>query len=74
MESVSLQCVLNLHEAAIKEFGGLLGILDYNRLVAAVERPHSGFGDVELFPTVFLKAAAVAHGIDRGHPFVDGNK
>lgn len=41
---------------------------------SAVQRPHSGFGDVELFRTVYEKAAALAHGITTGHPFVDGNK
>jgi death-on-curing protein len=54
--------------------GGAPGVRDLNALKAALDRPFSGFGDVQLFPTVFLKAAALGHGIATAHPFVDGNK
>jgi death-on-curing protein len=43
-------------------------------LYAAVHRPQSGSVDVELFPSLFEKAAALAHAIATGHPFVEGNK
>ncbi len=49
-------------------------VLDQNGLVAAAERPKAGFGDVEVFPTVFEKAAALAHSIITTHPFGNGNK
>ena len=63
-----------VHDLAIAETGGAPGIRDLRALLAAVERPASGFGDVELFPTLFLKAAALGHAIVASHPFVDGNK
>jgi death-on-curing protein len=71
---VSLEAVLWFHDRAIGEFGGFPGVLDLHCLASAVERPRAGFGDVELYPTLFLKAAAVAHAIATGHPFLDGNK
>lgn len=43
--------------------------LDY--LVEAVS---AKFGDIELFPTLFQKAAVYAHHIITGHIFWDGNK
>lgn len=43
--------------------------LDY--LVAAVS---GKFGDTELYPTPFQKAAVYAHHIITGHIFFDGNK
>lgn len=43
--------------------------LDY--LVDAVS---AKFGDVELYPTLFQKAAIYAHHIIKSHIFLDGNK
>ena len=74
LQTVALESVLRLHDRALEACGGLAGVRDLGALAAAVERPHSGVGDHELFPTVYLKAAAVAHGIATSHPFVDGNK
>jgi len=54
--------------------GGVPGVLNDNAIHAAVQRPDSGFGGLECFPTLFLKAAALAHSVAAGHPFLDGNK
>lgn len=43
-------------------------------LESAVYRPQATFGGSELYPDLYLKAAALIHSLIRNHPFVDGNK
>jgi death-on-curing protein len=66
--------ILLLHDYLIETTGGEHGVRDLQALEAAVARPFAGFGDVELFPNVHDKAAALADSIINYHPFVDGNK
>lgn len=47
---------------------------DWGLLELAAARPASGFGEVEAFPTLWEKAAALFHGVLHLHPFIDGNK
>ncbi|WP_027881682.1 type II toxin-antitoxin system death-on-curing family toxin [Meiothermus rufus] len=74
MPRLELEDILALHEDLVRSYGGTPGILDLNRLLAALERPWAGFGGVELYPTPAEKAAAYLAGIAKGHPFLDGNK
>lgn len=53
---------------------GAPGVLNPHTLESALQRPHASFGGLQFFPTLFQKAAALAHGIVTGHPFVDGNR
>ena len=64
---VSLEEVIFYHSAVIQEYGGSHGIRDLGLLESAVKRP-------ELYPTIWLKAAALFHGLVFNHAFVDGNK
>ena len=41
---------------------------------SAVERPKSTFDGEDLYPDIFLKAAALMHSLLKNHAFVDGNK
>lgn len=72
--TLSIEQVLALHEEAIAAAGGSLGFLNASHLDAALQRPLTSFGGVELFSTLYLKAAAIAHSVATTHPFVDGNK
>jgi death-on-curing protein len=74
MHYLQVKHVLKMHSFAIDESGGLHGIRDRNRLESAIVRPQQSVFGKELFITVFLKAAALAHAIIFDHPFVDGNK
>jgi len=74
METLDRDAILALHDEAISKYGGAFGLLNEHQLDAAIQRPLTSFGGVELFPTVYLKAAALAHSIATTHPFVDGNK
>ena len=71
---IDIQEVLVIHDTLIVQFGGSNGIRDYNLLVSAINRPYTGTGDTEFYPTIHEKAAALIESIVKNHPFVDGNK
>ena len=74
MNYLTVEQVLFIHDRLIEETGGSHGLRDPNSLEAAVARPRTGFGEVEFYPSVHDKAAALMESIIRNHPFVDGNK
>lgn len=71
---ITLRQALDIHEALIEQFGGSRGVRDQNALTAALERPFSGFGEIEFYPNPQEKAAAILESIVNNHPFIDGNK
>lgn len=56
---ITLVDVFQLHKNPIKDFGGSPGIRDVDSLKSAVSRPFQSFEDVELYPSVFEKTAAI---------------
>jgi death-on-curing family protein len=67
--------VYEIHERIIiRGGGGLEGPRDATLLHTAVARPFTSFGEVELYPTDFDKAAALFHSLIKSHPFMDGTK
>jgi len=71
---LTIEQVLEIHEALVEKFGGLIGIRDINLLISAVEAPKAAmFGD-DLYPTIFDKAAVCLFHIVRNHSFNDANK
>lgn len=74
MKYLSLEEVIILHDSQIVRFGGLEGIRDLALLESATLRPHVAFGGKDMFNSIPLKAAVLAHGIIMNHPFVDANK
>ena len=63
--------VYEIHERVIaRGGGGLEGIRDAALLHAAVARPFMTFGEVELYPTDFDKAAALVHSLIKSYPFM----
>lgn len=71
---LSVAEVQRIHDRIIAATGGMPGVINPAHLVAAVERPRSGMRDIEFYPTVVEKAAALLHSIISTHPFADGNK
>ncbi len=71
---MSIKEVLAIHQVLIQKYGGSEGVRDEGLLLAALERPFSGFGSIEFYPKVEEKAAAILESIVKNHPFVDGNK
>ncbi len=70
----TIEQVLDLHEDAVRLFGGRSPIHDFTMLHSAIERPKATFGGVDLYPDVYTKAAALISSMVLNHPFDDGNK
>lgn len=71
---LSAQQVLFVHARLLAETGGEPGILNLGLLDSAVARPRATFGGDDLYPTLFLKAAAMLQSLLLNHPFLEGNK
>lgn len=71
---LTLEEVLEMHDAFIEKFGGLKGIRDVNLLLSAIETPKAAMFGEDLYPTVYNKAAAYLFHIVQNHPFNDANK
>ena len=57
------------HGIALAAHGGQEGIRDRGLLESAVMAPRSGY-----YGSLAELAAVLAHGIEKNHPFLDGNK
>lgn len=68
------KAVLGIHDRQIAQHGGSPGLRDENLLESALARPQQlhAYGDPE--PDLADLAAALAYGLARNHPFLDGNK
>ncbi len=66
--------ILMIHARIIDLTGGLHGVRDVAQIASMVERPKLQFGDKDLYPTVFDKAAAYFESCAFHHSFIDGNK
>lgn len=74
MKILSESQILILHKHLIEAFGGSDGVRDPGLLESAVNAPFQTFAGRSLYPGIHRKAARLAFGIIRNHPFVDGNK
>jgi len=66
--------IIRIHEVILRKIGGSDGLRDAGALAMCAGRPFAAFGGNEMYPGIFMKAAAVLESIARNHPFVDGNK
>jgi death on curing protein len=69
---VRLDAILAAHDDQLAEHGGGTGIRDQGLLESALARSRNLFAYGEA--SLAKLAAAYAFGIERNHPFVDGNK
>ncbi len=74
MRYLSLVEILELHEAIIANTGGARGIRDVGALESAVNQSRLTFDQVDLYPDLVSKAAALCFSLVMNHPFIDGNK
>lgn len=65
---------LAIHDRQLAEHGGGEGIRDERLLESALARPQQLYAYGHPPPDLADLAAALAHGLARNHPFVDGNK
>lgn len=66
--------VLAIHDRQVAEHGGASGVRDEGLLEMSVARPQQRHAYDEPAPDLADLAAALAYGLARDHPFVDGNK
>mgnify|MGYP003621720867 FL=1 len=74
MKKITKEQVLLLHQLLIKYTGGAGGVRDEGLLDSALATPFMSFDGVSLYPTIESKAARLAFGLVKNHPFIDGNK
>jgi death-on-curing protein len=74
MKYLTPEQVLFIHSRLVAETGGSHGLRDLGLLESAVARPKATFDGKELYPDLFMKAAALMDSLINNHPFVDGNK
>ncbi|MBS0589427.1 MAG: type II toxin-antitoxin system death-on-curing family toxin [Proteobacteria bacterium] len=68
------ELILAIHDRQLAEHGGASGVRDEGLLQSALARPQQMHAYVEPEPDLADLAAALAFGLARNHPFVDGNK
>ena len=69
-----LSDIIDFHETLEQAFMMEKGIHDQGLLESAVNTPFQTFGGVDLYPSIFDKAARLCYGLAKDHPFRDGNK
>lgn len=74
MRYLTPENIVQIHFEVIEETGGSHGLRDTGLLTSAIHRPMATFGGKHLYPSVFLKGAALVHSLLLNHSFVDGNK
>lgn len=71
---VDIEEVYQIHQSIVKRAGTKASVRDFSLLHSAVERPKATYNQLDLYPTIFLKAASLLHSLCMNHPFTDGNK
>lgn len=74
MKILSKQQIVMLHNHLIQETGGLSGVRDDGLLESSLAAPFQSFEGIDAFPSLQQKAARLAYGLVKNHPFIDGNK
>ena len=74
MRWIDRQLAVAIHERQLAEHGGPSGIRDESLLESALGRPQQLLAYGDPAPGIADLAAALAYGLARNHPFVDGNK
>jgi len=66
--------LVKIHNNLIRKYGGFSGVLFDANLDFCVEAPQRVVFGSELYNTLHAKAACFIYGINKLHPFLDGNK
>lgn len=71
---IEIDEVYLIHQAIIERAGTKATVRDFTLLHSAVERPKATYDVLDLYPTLFTKAAALLQSLCLNHAFTDGNK
>ncbi len=71
---LTVESVREIHQTAIRDFGGSDGIRENALLESAVAAPQATFGGKAIYASLSEIAAAYLYYLCKNHPFLDGNK
>ena len=71
---LTVEIVREIHQAAIRDFGGSDGIRENALLESSVAAPQATFGGKAIYASLTEIAAAYLYYLCKNHPFLDGNK
>ena len=71
---LTVKIVREIHQWAIRDFGGSDGIRENALLESAVAAPQATFGGKSIYASLTEIAGAYLYYLCRNHPFLDGNK
>jgi death on curing protein len=71
---LTVEIVREIHQSAIRDFGGSEGIRENALLESAVAAPQATFGGKSIYESLTEIAGAYLYYICRNYPFLDGNK
>ena len=71
---LTVEIVREIHQTAIRDFGGSGGIRENALLESAVAAPQATFGGKAIYASLTEIAGAYLYYLCRNHPFLDGNK
>lgn len=71
---LSVERIIQIHDAFLEDHGGLSGIRDMGLLISSIETPKASMFGQDLHISIYDKAAAYLFHIVKNHPFNDGNK
>ena len=74
MKRLSIPQIVMMHDALLRETGGMDGVREEGLLESAVNAPFQTFDDVPLYKTIEAKAARLGYSLINNHAFIDGNK
>jgi death on curing protein len=74
MHYLTPQELVQINRIVVEETGGSSGVRDPGLLESITVKPQATFGGEDLYPDIFLKAAALFEAIVNYHVFIDGNK
>lgn len=74
MINLTVEEITQMHKKLIQKTGGMSGLRDIGMLESAVYSVMQSFGEEEVYPTSYERAARLAYAITMNHPFCDGNK
>ena len=72
--AVDIGEAVDIHKRIIDRAGTKTGIRDFALLHSALERQKATYAGQSLYPSIFLKGAALLQSVCLNHPFTDGNK
>jgi len=71
---LTVEIVREVHEEAIRKFGGSDGVGEMALLESAVAAPQASFGGKSPYKDIVEVGAACLFYLCKNHPFIDGNK